>query len=209
MRHNALDYTAASKAAESDLYVGLKFDAEGYKSGKDQLFPELPVSMDPEDWEIGDRDFDIAEVKLTVRNATVSFDIGAATGITCIGSNVDFRYADVHTSLERFISSLAYEVISVFDSIANKMLKSYEDSQDQSEFPATLSSAASNFPSFTLPEANTITFTAGGSQILMIKPDGEIHWKGKRVEGDEDFKVAMKGLAESLRTALNLVPPNA
>ena len=50
------------------------------------------------------------------------------------------------------------------------------------------------------PLSASITFHCGTSTpIIVFKSNGEVVWRGKVVEGDEEFKAAMMGLYNALR----------
>ena len=43
----------------------------------------------------------------------------------------------------------------------------------------------------------------GGEEVLRIEQNGRIFWKGREVEGDDDFRAAMRDLAYCLKANFN------
>ena len=43
--------------------------------------------------------------------------------------------------------------------------------------------------------------SAANAEVVRIAPDGSIYWRGKLVEGDEDFRKAMLDMAEHIKIA--------
>lgn len=43
---------------------------------------------------------------------------------------------------------------------------------------------------------NILTLTPDGMEVLHINPKGDVYWKGRLVESDDEFKLAMLDLAK-------------